>query len=391
MLRNVTNIVLTQQPSTAWPNRKAVLSFDFVNAYECNDNWRDLTNKGKLVIPKNLYYRDANGKLQPLRGTNVNIGGFSSNAPLLLRGDQVTISAGYKYYTTGGREIIDTSTLFTGYISKVGSKIPMECDIEDNMWLLKQTPVATKTFAKTDSLTTILKYILQGTPFTINATTNTTFGAFTVGNETACQVLQRLQKTFGFESYFRGNELRCGVLIYIPGEGIAQNFFFQQNIVEDELEYVRKDDITLSAVAHNTITEATGVLTKSGQAKTKRVRLEVLVTLRNGIKTIRKINHGDVVPPNNEGERRTLFYPGATTVQQLADLAFAEIQKYYYTGLRGTFTSFGIPFVRQGDIANIQDPILPERNGQYMIKEVEYSGGVEGMRQKIHLDYKINN
>jgi hypothetical protein len=391
MLRCVTNITITQQPSLTWPNRKTVLGFDFVNTYECSDNWRDLTNKGKLIIPKNLYFRDATGKLRPLHGTNINVGGFSSNAPLLLRGDQVTIVAGYKYVNAAGQQITNTSTLFAGYISKVGSKTPIECEIEDNMWLLKQTPVASHTFSKTDSLTTILKYILQGTQFTVNALTNTTFGAFTVGNETACQVLQRLQKTFGFESYFRGNELRSGVLIYIPGEGLTQNFFFQQNIISDELEYVRKDDITLSAVAHNTITEETGKLTKTGLAKTKRVRLEVLVTLKNGVKTVRQINHGDVVPPNNEGERRTLFYPGATTVSQLANLAFAEIEKYYYTGLRGTFTSFGIPFVRQGDIANIQDPILPERNGQYMIKEVEYSGGVEGMRQKIHLDFKLNN
>lgn len=391
MYRCVTNITVTQQPSQAWPNRKTVLNFDFVVTYECSDNWRDLTNKGKLVIPKNLYFRDANGKLQPLHGTNINIGGFSSNAPLLLRGDRVTIVSGYKYFTTGNREITDTATLFNGFISKVGSKIPIECDIEDNMWLLKQTPVATHTFAKTDSLKSILQFILKGTKFTINALTSTTFGSFTVGNETACQVLQRLQKTFGFESYFRGDELRCGVLVYIPGEGVQQNFFFQQNIIEDELEYVRKDDITLSAVAHNTIEETTGKLTKTGLAKTKKVRLEVLVTLKNGVKTIRQINKGDTVPTNSEGERRTLFYPGAKTVKQLADLAFAEIEKYYYTGLKGNFTTFGIPYVRQGDIANIKDPILPERNGQYMIKEVEYSGGIGGLRQKIHLDFKLNN
>lgn len=390
MYRFVTNITIVQQPSTAFPARTTTLSFDFVNSFECDSSWRDLTNKGKLTIPKNLYFRDQNGKLRPLHGTNVNIGGFSSNAPLLLRGDRVTIQAGYKYQNAAGQSVTDVSTLHQGYISKVGSKIPIECELEDNMWLLKQAPVGTKTFAKTDSLSTILAFILKGTPFTFNALTQTTFGAFRVGNETACQVLQRLQKQFGFESYFRGNELRCGAIIYLPGEGLTQNFFFQQNIISDELEYVRKDDITLSAIAHNTVEELTGKLTKDGQAKTKKVRLEVLVSLKNGVKTIRQINKGDVVPENNEGERRTLFYPGASTVQQLADLAFNELIKYYYTGLRGKFTTFGIPFVQQGDVANIQDPILPERNGLYKIKAVEYTGGTEGLRQVISLDFKIN-
>ena len=115
-----------------------------------------------------------------------------------------------------------------------------------------------------------------------------------------------------------------------------------------------------------------------------------MVTLKNGVKTIKQINKGEVIPENTEGERRTLFYPGATTIHQLADLAFNELIKYYYTGLRGKFTTFGIPFVQQGDIANIQDPILPERNGQFKIKEVKYTGGMDGLRQEISLDFKIN-
>lgn len=390
MYRVITNITITQQPSEAYPSRTLTLYFDFANHYEASSSWRDLTNSGKLVLPKNLYYRDQNGVRRPLHGTNINIGGFSSNAPLLMRGDKITIVAGYKYPEKGDRTSTVTSTWHTGYISKVGSKIPIECELEDNMWLLKQTPVATRTFQKSEGLGTILAHILQGTPFTYNALTQTTFGNFSVGNETACQVLQRLQKTYGFESYFRGNELRCGVLIYLPNEGQTQNFFFQQNIISDELEYQRKDDITLSAVAHNTIEEETGKQAKDGTAKTKKVRLEVLVTIRNGVKTVKEIKKGETVPPNLEGERRTLFYPGATTVQQLADLAYQEIIKYYYTGLRGKFTTFGIPFVQQGDIANIKDPILPERNGLYRIKAVEYSGGVEGLRQVITLDFKIN-
>lgn len=390
MFRCVTNITITQFPTTAFPDRDKVLHFDFVNTFEASDSWRDMTNKGKILIPKNLYYRDEAGKLLPLYGKNVNIGGFSAAVPLVLRGDAVTIEAGYKYFNNANREITDTSILFTGYVSKVLSKIPIELELEDNMWKLKQLPVGTKTFTKNDTLGDILKFILKGTNFTVNALTSTNFGTFAVGNETAAQVLQRLQKEYHFESYFRGTELRCGAIIYIPEEAKTQNFIFQENVISDELEYKRKDDIVLSAVARNTITELSGKTTKDGKAKTKKTRLEVLVTLRNDIRTIRVIKKGDVVPANDEGERRTLFFPGAITTAQLADLAFAELTKYYYTGLRGKFTTFGIPYVQQGDNAFIRDPKLPERDGTYKIKAVNYTGGVEGLRQEIELDYKIN-
>lgn len=400
MFRVVNNITLSQQPSTAWPNRRTVINMNFCNSFEAEDSWRDLTNQGKLVIPKNLYFRDQFNKLQPLHGTNINVGGFSSSAPLILRGDKITISAGYKYFArkNADRETTNVNKVFEGYVSKVDSKIPIEVELEDNMWLLKQTPVDTQTFTPKQGLSSILKSLIDkcnsihGTKFTFNTLTETTFGIFHIGNETACQVLQRLQKEYGFESYFRGNELRSGVIIYIESEAVTKTFEFQKDILPDhDLEYVRKDDVVLSAVARTTITTQTGKLTKDGQAKTKKNRIEVLVTLKDGKKTVREIKRGDTVPSNNEGERRTFFFPGAKTVQELADLSFEQINKYYYSGMKGSFTTFGIPFMRQGDNVKLIDNYFPERNGIYKIKKIEYSGGVSvGIRQKIHLDYKIN-
>jgi hypothetical protein len=74
---------------------------------------------------------------------------------------------------------------------------------------------------------------------------------------------------------------------------------------------------------------------------------------------------------------------------KLIDLAAAELKKYYYTGLRGKITVFGLPYVRQGDNVKLIDDKLPERNGVYKIKAVEYKGGTGGLRQVIELDYKI--
>ncbi|HXS58987.1 MAG TPA: hypothetical protein VN726_22845 [Hanamia sp.] len=396
MYRVISNITIVQQPRSGMVRNKTLI-FDFVHEFSCSDNWRDLTNKGKVTVPKNLYVRDANNQLVPLFGTNVNIGGFSSNPPLLMRGDQVTIDWGYKFFKNG-KEIFqgtksNNGSLFQGWISEVTSKKPMEFLVEDNMWKLKQIQAPLHTFSATDTLENILSYLLKNTPYTVNALTSTTFGAFRVGNETVAEVLARLRKQFHFESYFRGNELRCGSTIYIESEANTSTFTFQQNIISDELEYRRKDDIVLSIVASNKIEEETGKLTKDGHNKTKCTRLEVLVTLQNGsdVPTTFVKTKGQDYPPNTGGERMTLPYPGATSIAQLVSLATAELKKFYYTGFKGKFTTFGLPYVRMGDNVQLMDNVLPERNGLYKVRGVEYTGGVNGLRQTIELDYLILN
>lgn len=374
-----------------------MLTFDFCTEFSVEDSWRDLTNKGTVTLPKNIYVRNEFNKLVPL-GTyfgapvsNINIGGFSSGEPLLLRGDTISIEYGYKYFNRAGAEVVERYKVFEGFISKVTSKKPIEFEVEDNMWKLKQIPVPVHTFSKNETLEDILRFLIKGTGFTVNALTKTTFGAFTVGNETAAESLARLKKLFNFDSYFRENELRSGALVYIESEAKTQTFSFQQNIIDSELEYMRKDDVVLSAVARNTVEEETGKVTKDGQQKTRKARLEVLVTYRADGTVSKFVKTKDnVIPENTEGERREFFFPGAKNTDELATLAEQQLRKYYYTGYKGKFSTFGIPFVRQGDNAKILDPILPERNGTYKIKSVEHTGGVNGMRQIIELDYKIS-
>jgi hypothetical protein len=236
-------------------------------------------------------------------------------------------------------------------------------------------------------------------PFTVNQLTKTTLGNYRTGNETIAQVLSRLQKDYNFEAYFRGNELRCGSFIYIETDAntTMPTFQFQLNIIKDNLKYVRVDDLTISEVATNSTTTAqtnpdgTPMQTKDGQPKTKKVKLEVLVTFAKGSGTATYFvpSPGNPIPANIEGERKTRTFDQATTLAQLEDLATKDLHKFYYTGFRGKFTTFGMPYVRHGDNIKIIDTLLPERNGQYKVRGVKYTGGVGGLRQEIELDYLI--
>jgi hypothetical protein len=396
-LRPVTKITFEQRPSDAFPNRTKKFVFGFATDYEASDSWTDLTNKAKITVPKNTYVRDENGKRVGLG--NLNGGGFSLKDPLFMRGDHVTIEDGYKYRNKKGNEVQEVNTIFRGFISNVGAKKPIELECEDNMWLLKQTAAPNKVFpASKYTLEGILKELISqvntqwGTPFTVNALTKTSFGDFRTQNETVAEVLARIRKDYHFESYFRGDELRSGSIVYIEAEAALQNFSFQQNIIEDELEYKRKDDILLSATAYSVNRFQTTSLTKTGHKKTKTERLTVWVAFRNGklISEVKKSGEKKDFPVTERGESRTLYFWNVQTADELIKLAADELAKYYYTGLKGKFTTFGLPFVRQGDNAKITDSVLPERNGTYKIKSVDYKGGVSGLRQIINLDFKIS-
>lgn len=392
MLIVTTKIFINQTPSIAFPTRNGEFFFDFVCEFESSDSWRDFTNECKITLPKNIYYTDRSGRKVNLGNTSTNIGGLNGNTPSFLKGDEVTLISGYKYFIKG-QEITDTAIIFEGFISKVSSKKPFVLECEDNMWKLKQIPAPNKLFKGSQyTLEQILTELLQGTNYTVNTLTQTSIGDFRTQNETVMDVLARLRKDYHFESYFRGLELRCGSVVYIEEEALTYKFVFQGNIIEDELEYNRKDDIVLSAIAYSINKNELQTVTKDGHKKTKHERLEVLVTFQNDVFTSKVKLPGQKAefPPNYTGERRTLYFWNVTDTSKLIQLAQDELKKYYYNGFKGKFTTFGVPFVRQGDNVDISDKILPERNGVYKVKSVEYKLSVDGgLRQVIELDYRI--
>lgn len=400
MYRVLTQITFTQQPTSDFPNRNGVIVYKFCHAFEFTSSWQNLTDSGTITLPKNVYITDKTGRRYSLGGTNVNLGGFSETVPTFLLGDRVVIQWAYARYDKRGNEISPLQTIFEGYVSGVSSKKPFVLEIQDNMYILKKYQAAGGANGYFDGNKYTVQSMLEemisnaGLPFTVDKNESTVIGNFFTQNETIAEVLARLRKDFHFESYFRGSVLRCGAFKYVENDAAESGqkvFKFQQNIISDSLEYKRRNDTVLSAIATNTIEKETGKQTKDGQKKTAKERLEVLVTFRSGADKPEVIVGGKnkPFPPNTGGERRTLHFLGAKTTDELATLAEQELRKYYYTGLKGKFTTFGIPYVRHGDNVDILDTVLPERNGRYKVRSVSYSGGVDGLRQEIEIDYLI--
>jgi len=390
MFRCVTDIRIEQVGRV----KNKILSFDFVNEFDATDTWVDLTNQANIKFPKNIYTRDENGKLFPLGGTNKNAGGFSNDEPLFLRGDKISINFGYRYYDKNGNEFLDmpAKPIFDGYITEIQSKMPIELKCEDNMWKLKQITAPNKNYSASITWEAMLVDMLTGTGFTVNALTKTHIGDLRIMNETVAQVLARVRKDYRMESYFRGTELRSGGKVYIDTEAVDHTFVFQQNIITDDLMYKRKDDLVLSAICYVVTSKLVDGTTNAGSTKTKKERLEILIYYDKNLKefTYMEKKKGVEYPPNVEGERDSYPYYGITNAADLFKAGVEDLKKHFYTGFKGKFTTFAIPYVKQGDNVYLRDNILPERNGKYKVKGVQYSGGVGGHRQEIILDYKID-
>jgi hypothetical protein len=407
MYRPITEISFEQLTQLdGQPARKLKFTFDFAHEFSATNTWVDMTNQAKITFPKNIYVRDSNNKLLPLGGTQTDK--LINN--LFLRGDKITMSYGY-WLENGDRSV---TQIFTGYISKVTSKKPIQLECEDNMWLLKQVPCKRQVWPANKTIQQLVQQLFASDPttanFTVNQTTKVNIGNFIIQNETIAQLFARLQKEYHLEFLFVKDEIRIGLSPYLQIEAVTHIFKFQQNIISDELDWQRKDDVKLSIVCKSINTTVTGI-NKKGENKTKKEHLSVLVYYEKGAWKYKVKEKNVDLPQNVEGERRDLFFPcrleseqiqllsgeglrqylkaGSVTALDLFELGVAELKKYYYTGFKGKFVTFGYPYVKLGDHVTLQDRLLPDRNGTYVVRGVEYTGGVNGHRQIISLDYKL--
>ena len=299
--------------------------FRYVQEVEIESTWELLTDGGSITIPRKLSFR---GK------------SIAQGASLFKKGDPVKIQMGYD-------EVYDT--VFTGYLSGIKPKLNLEFKIQDAMWLLKQKAV-TQSYKKV----TLSQLLTDISPIPFEAV-DVNLGQFRISKATVAQVLEELRKAYGLYSWVRDGTLFAGLAYRAVGRQSVV-FRFEHNIIEDELEYLRGDDVGIKVKAISMLPD------------NKKIEIEV----------------GDT-----EGDQRTLHFYNLSE-KELKATAEREIERLKYEGYRGSFLSFGQPHVRHGDIAIIQDNKFPDKAGSYLIKKVTYSIGVNGYRQQIYLDKKVS-
>lgn len=308
-------------------------NYEFKYCYSGNivSGWQNFTDTATIEIPNRFL---KNG--QTIVGGNDNV---------FKRGDSVKIQLGY---FNPDRDNNGLETYFSGYVSKISPGQPFKIECQDLMFLLKQITVS-KSW-KSVSLKTLLSEIL---PSNIGfEAVDAELGSFAVTRVNVVQILEELKKTYGLQSYVQNDKLYVG-LAY-KGNGKTHKFHFQKNIISDDLQFVREDDTKIKLTAI------------SIQPDNSKIKIET----------------GD-----SDGDSRTLTYYDLTT-EELQKIADREIKLLKYTGVAGTFTTFGSPKVNHGDVVELVNDIWPEKSGKYYVDEVSPSFGTGGFRQKIKLGRK---
>jgi hypothetical protein len=388
MLRLVSKVTITQITDWNSIKRDSVYEFSFVNNITIESGWDQLTDTAKLIFPRNMYFLNENtGVKENWQGKNFYAG---DTVPIIQRGDKIKIDLGYIWFD-GTQDITEMHTEFDGFIVRVFNKTPIEIDCEDYMWQLKQIKAPNKTYYEKDwSVETMLQDMLKGTDidFKVRKSITTKIGDFLSENETVAEVLARLRKDKHLNSYIRRieqaggsvkHELRCSGIVYYPEDNRGGLdgwvFDFNKNIISDNLEYKLKEDVNLHIKAFSVNKEEGTETTKTGKTKKTNKRLSVVVPDEN-------LHVG--------GETKTLYFYDVKSEAELKRLATERLNRVWFTGLRGSFETFGLPSVRHGDWVYCQSRQIKEKSGTYLCKKMVKTFGVNGYRQDIELDMRLD-
>jgi len=316
MLNPTINISFTD------PAGNSQLDFDFVNNVEIEKSRKTLTNTCKITLPRNI--KVLNGDLNTI----------------LKRGATVNVSLGY---------LPNKAVEFTGYIARIDAKIPFVVYCEDEMWKLKQNSLS-KAFKKV-KLKDLIAFIYQGK----SRVADLMIGDIVIKQQSTAQVLDALKK-FALQAYFDAD----GVLVVdfagsLKAEPIEVIYDFNKNVIDNELEYTRKED----------------------------VRIKVKGTSKSPTGEKIEFYSGDA-----DGEERTLNY---INIDQdgLRKIVTKELEKLKQDGYKNSFTTFGIPYAEPGYVAIMRDVEYQEREGSYLIEAVTITSGVSGFRRKVTLERKL--
>lgn len=302
------------------------LLFDFVNTMKIESTWKELTQKAMITLPAAL-------KVE-----------YKSLKNSIPKGSEVTIEIGYE--SNGLKEV------FKGFVTRVHPKVPIEIECEDLMWKLKQTQVTLN--AKDETFQSYLSKVL---PYEVDCF-DMNLPKFVVNKLTAAQLLDQLKDDYGFPIFVRNNKIVVGKQ-YDRASSSKHIFVIDNsvnsNIKAQSLEYRSKDDLDIKVTA--------------------------ISNLSNGEKI-------EVTLGSSDGEEKTLNFFDLQK-EALQKVAEEEMKRLNYDGYRGDFTAFGLPLVKHGDIAVLQNDQESDKTGEYYIDGVNYEFGVAGFQQTVTLGARI--
>lgn len=319
--------------------------FDYVTNLTIFSSWDTFTDTASIILPNKFR----------LKNKSIIVG----NDNIFKRGDTVEIKCGY---------FPNLPTKFKGFISKIFPDSPLILNCEDRMWLLKQENLVSKTI--TGTIKDVISYVAPNETVEYDDET-ANIGTIVIDNSAfinAVKVFEVLKKNYGYQIYFKNEILQVRALRSIIAlDNPVHKMGFQNNIIEDNLEYVRDDD-TKRVIRFESKQADNSVILLFGYKKDG----ETVIT-----------------ETPQTGQVMNSWKVPELTRSQIEKLMTDSIDKYIFEGYSGSFTTFLEPSVEHSDRMEPIDLKHVEREGHYLIKSVETRSGIDGGRQVISLQNRI--
>lgn len=309
--------------------------FRYINSLEVVEDYQTLTNTMELVLPRKVMYQD---KLMNLPDTGV-----------LMKGLPVVARIGYDN---------NLKTVFEGYVRSYTTSFPIVVSCEDEAFLLKQQSVKPKSW-KSAKLKEVLEYIQGYTTSTAGMQVDDiNLGQFHILEPvTPAKVIEEIKKTYSLFVYYWNNVLYAG-RSHWDGQQDEYNFAIGWNVIDNNLEVIDEDDQKLKLTAISILDDNTKLTETVGDA---------------------------------DGDQRTWYFRNVTSKSDLKSFAEQKLIELKYSGLKGSFTTFGHNVVKQGNIVNLNDQLdyNADMTGRYLVDKVVRSFGVDGYKQDITIGRKM--
>ncbi|MDY3512956.1 late control protein [Riemerella anatipestifer] len=308
--------------------------FNSITEVEVMKSVEELSNTAKIKMPSKFRVRQ-NGE-------------FKKVEEAIKVGDKVKITLGYERRYEGVE--------FMGFVTSIGSKIPLEIKCEDAIWLLRRKNI-NKAFNQKTTLKEILKEVVKDTSVELSdKIPHVPIEKMVIRNNNGAKVLQDLKQNLGISIYLDDEGKLYAGLEQVNNIGKEVLYDLNYNLVENNLEY------------------------KSADQK----RLKVRYTYIDKKNKKKSIEVGD-----QDGELRTFHTSVLSDEKKMRELANAEMQKLKYDGFEGSVKTFLIPFATPGMAAKIIDNEHKNREGKYFIKKVVTTFGTSGARREVTISNKL--
>ncbi|WP_166769799.1 hypothetical protein, partial [Flavobacterium psychrophilum] len=214
-------------------------------------------------------------------------------------------------------------TRFVGYIRTVDAKKPVKIMCEDGMFLLKTVETKKKGYKKV-ALKQLITDLLAGTGIDfLLVDGDISLGSYRMLKDTVAEELNEMKSKYGLRAYFRtiNGQSKLYVGLGYPFDNRKkESFIYGQNLISEDFVYRIAEDVKIKVKAI------------SIDDKNKRTEIET----------------GD-----KDGELYTVYHDNIG-VDELRKFAESELKRFKTTGFKGSFETFGEPFVNKCDIAHIE-------------------------------------